>query len=256
MANLIGARALVENPEAMLLHTEGLDAEMNGDFASVHESFTVAQAILATLPETMDTITQSARIVRDNGFTYVREAIHKSDTSLLRAASLCINDSIEATAPIVSGTIFAWPEAPSSVTNTAKRGRREVITEHGATVSLLGRLSTVKSVMLGIDTRTDEPSAVQARSIDQQGYALAHDLLRRGNNGYYRVSNAMMGARQERLNGRLPHAFVWLGRAASGVAWTAVRDPRNFKSTILTVGNRLRDIRSYKAAHDSVLVRP
>jgi len=42
----------------------------------------------------------------------------------------------------------------------------------------------------------------------------------------------MVAARQERLNGHLPHMAVWLGRAATGLVWTVLRDPRNIKAAV------------------------
>lgn len=252
---LVGNKVLTVNPEAQQLHDIGLRAELSGSYDQAHESFDAAQQLLAGLPQTLDTVVQSARITRDDGFTYVRTAIAESNPSILDQAQATISRSVEATAPLVSGTVFLGTEA-SATSDTPKKARREFLAEHGATVSLLGRIATVKEVMLGVDTRGDTETARQARNIEQQPYGLAHDILRRGNNGYYRVSNAMVGARQERLNGRLPNMAVWLGRAATGLAWTAFRDPTNLKAAVRTVGSRVRHLRSYQAAVESVTAKP
>lgn len=250
---LISEKALTTNPEARRLHETGLKAELMGDYNEAHESFEAAQQIIAGLPQTIDTAVQSARIGRDAGFTYVRAAIANNDSSILELAQGAIKTSLEATAPLASGAAFignAQPEANSRIFH------REFLAEHGATVSLLGRIATVREVMLGVDTRGNSEAAREARNGEQQPYSLAHDLLVMGNNGYYRVSNAMVAARQERINGRLPQVARWLGRAASGLAWTALRDPSNLKSAVRTSGNRARHLRSYRAAVNSVTTYP
>jgi len=252
---LIGNKILTVNPEAQTFHEAGLRSELNGNYAQAHASFDTAQLILAGLPQSLDVVVQSARITRDDGFTHVRNALTESNPSMLDQAQATISHSVETTAPLVSGTLFLHTEASSSIT-TPKNARREFLAEHGATVSLLGRIATVKEVMLGIDTRGDTETARHARNIEQQPYGLAHDILRKGNNGYYRVSNAMLGARQERLNGRLPDMVVWLGRATTGLAWTALRDPSNLKNSVRTFGSRISHLRSYQAAVKSVTTKP
>lgn len=252
---LVGNRALTVDPDAQRLHTAGLEAELHGGYGEAHESFGAAQQILANLPRTLDTVVQSAHITRDDGFTYVRAAIAESDFSILDQAQHTVGRSLEATAPFVSGTAFL--DAGIGVaSDRPKKARREILAQHGATLSLLGRVATVREVMLGTDARRDDETAHRAGGTEQQPYGLAHDILRRGNNGYYRVSNAMLGARQERLNGNLSHMTVWLGRAATGLAWTAVRNPSNLKAAVRTAGSRARHLRSYRAAVNSVMASP
>jgi hypothetical protein len=253
---LIGPKALTVNPEAQQLHETGLIAELSGDYARAHESFDAARQVIISSPETtVDGIVQLARINRDDGFTYLRTATAEANPSILDQARQAIERSVEATAPLVSGTAFIGNSLPQPQ-ETPKKVRREILAEHGVTVSLLGRLVTVKEVMLGVDTRGDSEVARLARDVEQQPYGLAHDILRLGNNGYYRVINAMVGARQERLNGRFLHTVVWLGRAANGLVWTAIRDPQNLKAAVYTTGNRIRHLRSYKAAVTSALNKP
>lgn len=246
---------LTTNPEAQQLHEAGLQAELSGNYAQAHQSFSSAHEVLTGLPQTLDTAVQASRIARDDGFTYVRSALAENNPSALDQAHEAIRASAEATAPLVSGLSYLDTQL-GQPHETPKQARREFLAEHGATVSLLGRIATVKEVMLGVDTRGDSETAHSARNVEQQPYGLAHDILRRGNNGYYRVSNAMVGARQERLNGRLPHAAVWLGRAVSGLAWTATFDRKNLKAAVLTVGSRTPHLRSYQAAIASVKAKP
>jgi hypothetical protein len=247
---LISAKALSTNPEAQQLHEAGLEAELGGYYTQAHEQFDAARQVLAELPQTLDSIVQSARITRDSGFTYVRTAIYENKPFVLERARITIKRSVERTAPLISETEQIQPNSIS------KDAKREFLAEHGATVSLLGRIATVKEVMLGNDTRDDSEAARYARDVEQEPYGLAHDILRHGNNGYYRVSNAMVGARQERINGRLPQMSVWLGRAATGLAWTALYDSSNLKAAVRTIGNRTRHLRSYRAAIASVTAQP
>lgn len=253
MNPLIGGKVLTVHPEANQLHEAGLRAELRGNYAEAHASLGAASQILADMPATVDTVVQSARITRDDGFTDVRVAIAENDPELLHQARRSLMRSVETTAPLVGGTQFLGTEQAQG---TPKRARREVFAEHGATLSLLGRVATVEQVMIGADTRSGGDAATVARTIGQQPYGLAHDLLRIGNNGYYRVSNAMVAARQERLNGRSLHAARWLGRAAAGLAWTAARDRGNFKAAARTAAGRLRHLRSYATAAASVQAKP
>ncbi len=251
---LIGAKVLITNSEAQQFHESGLRAELAGNYEQAHESFDVAHVVLNGVPQTLDTVVQAARITRDDGFTYVREAISEHSSSILDQAHRIIQNSVESTAPLVSGVAFISTSRPEA---NPQKAQKEFLAEHGATVSLLGRIATVKEVIVGIDTRGNSKEAQNARrNVEQQLYSLAHDILRRGNNGYYRVSNAMVGARQERLNGRLPQTVRWLGRATTGLAWTALRDPSNLKAAVRTIGNRARHLRSYQAAVNSVTTHP
>ena len=250
---LIGAKVLIPNSEAQQFHESGLRAELAGNYGQAHESFDTAHAVLSGVPQTLDTVVQAARITRDAGFTYVREAISEHSPSILDQAHRIIQSSVESTAPLVSGVAFIGTSQPEA---NPQKAQKEFLAEHGATVSLLGRIATVKEVIVGIDTRGNSKEAQNARNVEQQPYSLAHDILRRGNNGYYRVSNAMVGARQERLNGRLPQMVRWLGRATTGLAWTALRDPSNLKPAVRTIGNRSRHLRSYQAAINSVTTHP
>lgn len=252
---IIPAKALSVNPEAHAFHDNGLQAELAGDFPAAHHSFDQARMIAMALPRTVDSVVQHARIVRDDGFTDVRAALATENPGLLKVAERTLKRSVDITAPLVSGSTFLGLEREQPH-DTPKLARREAFAEHGASVSLLGRLATVKAVMANLDTRGDTVAATHARRVDQQPYGLAHDILKAGNNGYYLVSNAMVGARQERLNGRLPHMAKWLGRAAHGLVWTALRDSENTKAALKTAAGRLMPLYSYAAARKSVVTKP
>ncbi len=252
---------LARNPEAQRLHDEGLQAELSGNFALAHSSFYEALNLLDDDPATFDVAVQTARVMRDNGFTYVRASIAANDPEKLDQARTTLERSGDLTEELVGGVrVLDFELAPPH--GTPKQARHEARAEHGATIGLLGRLATVREVMLGIDTRVnivDEAKAKLAKELrlgEQQHYGNAHDHLVMGNNGYYRVSNAMSAARQERLNGRLPQMAVWLGRATRSLAWTAVHDRSHLAGAVKTYVGRMPYLRSYEAARQSVLVKP
>jgi hypothetical protein len=250
---------LRQDPEAYRLHEAAIGARTRADYPTAHLYFGEAAATLPIVPTTTDQVVQLAHIVRDDGFTYVHDALASTAATpqdrveIVKHGLSILVDSLELTTPLMSGTQLAPSELPQ-LHDTPKRPRREVFAEHGATLSALGRAATVQSVMLGMKPR--RPTQAAANVLDQQAYGLAHDILRLGSNGYYRVSNAMVGARQERLNGRLPHTLVWLNRAAVGLAWTAMRDPGNLAAAYRTAASRVVDVRSRRAAMNAVFTKP
>jgi len=248
---LVASKSLNVNPEAQQLHEAGLKAELSGSYPEAHDFFDRAQQILENSPKTLEIVVQSGRIERDDGFTYLRSAIGESNTALLDRSQSIVGRAAENIGWLATNATTGNEE--NSVSQTA---RKEVLAEYGATLSLLGRIATVKEVMLGLDNRKESEAATHTRNEGQQAYNLAHNILRTGNNGYYRVSNAMVAARQERLNGRAPKVAMWLGRAVTSIAWTAFQDPSNLKASVMTVGSRIRHLRSYPAAVKSVIEKP
>jgi len=59
------------------------------------------------------------------------------------------------------GTQLAQPH------ETPTKAHREFLAEHGATVSLLGRIATVKEVPQNVNTRGDSEAARNARNVEQ-----------------------------------------------------------------------------------------
>ena len=233
-------------PEAQQMHQDGLQAELSGDYGRAHAAFEVAQMYLEDLPQTVDIGVQSARIARDDGFTYVRSAIQKPDVQDLDRA----DDTLEE----AGGKTFVWilragntSPGPEKPVRLNREQWRELLAEHGATVSLMGRLATVREVMTGEKDEYNPPS---------ETYETAHSHLVQGSNGYYRVSNAMVAARHERINRNYSPLAKWLGRAATGVAWTALFDTSNLAAARRTFGSRLGHLRSREAAIQSVTRKP
>lgn len=231
--------------EAQHLHEQGKNAAIQQqDFIQAHEAFTHALELLE--PEsTTDQLVQAARITRDDGFTYLRAAISEHSPTQLNDADARLTSAATMTAPLVSGLQPMKLELSQPHTSP-KLARREIWAEHGESVALLGRLATARTAI----------EATEAKLHQQQAYGTAYDLLRIGNNGYYKVSNDMNAARQERINGRLPHTIIWLGRAAKDLAWTSLFDRHNLSDSVLTSGSLLPQLITTKSAKASVRLKP
>lgn len=243
---LIGAKVFEINSEAQQLHEYGLRTELSGGYTQAHESFAAAQQVLAGLPESVDVSVQWGRILRDDGFTYVRSAIQTPDIADLDKADEVIEEASGKTflQILKAGNTSPSPEPPLRLNRLQWR---ELLAEHGATISLLGRIATVKEVLFG---QRDENNPQETT------YETAHHFLKQGNNGYYRVSNTMVAARQERINGNMPKVVGWLGRAATGLAWTAAFDRENVKPAVRTFGSRLLQLRNHLKTVHSVAGKP
>jgi len=83
---VIDPSLLAINADVSLIHTEGLTASIHGQFDEAHTAFANAHGALASVPPTIDSAVQLGRIVRDEGFTYVREALVTEDAVLLDMA--------------------------------------------------------------------------------------------------------------------------------------------------------------------------
>lgn len=252
---LIEGDILLKDHRAQQMHQAGLSAELHGQYEAALVMLESAEERLLGMPQTVDVTVQRAQVVRDRGFTFVREAIGHQTVSGLQEAQDTIAASASLTAPLVSGA-QRWHDEPQHPVSVRKRIRREILAEHGATISLLGRVATVETVMYDEAGRSRIQTDQSSHQAIRHTYGLAHRLLRQGNNGYYRVSNTMVAARQERLNGNLPYVALWLGRAAVGLVWTAGRNRHNFMPAVRTAGNRVRHLRSHAAARSSVLEKP
>lgn len=257
---VIPARFLAENPMAASLHQRGLEAQLNGDYDEARNEFSQAAGILTDTSGNLNLSAkvQLSRVTRDLGFTYVRQALQEDTPAVFDDAERKLTYAAALTQSAMLEEEFRLIADVSNESLTARAITREVIAEHGATLGLLGRAATARAVLLGIDTRGDGEVACHERSEEQRWYGrdYAHGYLRQGSNGYYRVSNAMNGARQEKINGQFLRMLPWLGRAATGLAWTAAHDRGNFKDAAKTFSGRLPHLRSHQAAKKSVLVKP
>lgn len=257
---VISDQYLVENAQARQHHEAGLGAALgpDSDFGEAMEHFEEAEAVLESAEVTVDSQVQLARIWRDKGFTILRRALLLEDADIVPVARKLLTSSAKLT-EVAAGQTGELPYDPAGVTSahgTRKHARREIFAEHGATLGTLARMTTAEEVLLGTVTAGDDEAAVDARLNDQAYYGAAHDFLTIGSNGYYLVSNAMCGARQEVLNGQRLGSKVWLARAARGLAWTSVHDGRNAAQAFGTAARRSLHLRSYDAAKASVIAKP
>ncbi|HVV25902.1 MAG TPA: hypothetical protein VHC21_02630 [Candidatus Saccharimonadales bacterium] len=255
---VIPSQFLSEDPEAARLHAVGLQAQLAGDHDQALATLNTAAAILEGR-SSLSRQVQLARIARDTGFTYVRQAVSSEVPALLDDSEGMLGYSQRLTEAAMEGNEFiCLTDAAAGGSIMAREMRREVLAEHGATLSLLGRSATVRAVLLDVDTRGRGETARHKRTEEQRWYDrnYAHGYLKEGNNGYYLVSNAVHGARQEILNGQRLRAGKWLVRAVEGLAWTTKNDRRNLAPAQKTFADRLPSLRSYEAAKASVLAKP
>jgi tetratricopeptide (TPR) repeat protein len=232
-------------PQAESFHDQGLALELAGNYDDAQGAFTQALDVLSdrnpgyTLTE-IDI--QRGRVYRDMGFNAVRKAIVTAPGALraqqLSNAYKWLASSAQHLGPLIDDTDKSWPT----------RRTREVRSEVGATTSLIGRLGTLKGV-LGIEDRNYE--------YQESRYDDAAEDLAAGSNRYYEASNAMCAARAMVVAFDEPGAAAaWVSRAMWAGAKANANDWSNVKHTWQTIGRRLPDLRSKKAAEASVLARP
>ena len=139
MANLHEDSVWVVVPEAAALHQRGLDKAVEaGDYAGAHTDFDSSLDILAHVEQSADVELQTARIIRDDGFTHVREVL-RTDHDLwsldtYRAASVKLHSSLNVTADLLEQDY----ENPKRL--------KELMSEHGATLGCLGRMVVAMQV--------------------------------------------------------------------------------------------------------------
>lgn len=248
MAELL--RKLEVNHFADKYHQAGLEAELSKDFIGAYANFDDANRVLndeSKTVRTVDTQIQLARIERDYGFTFVREALNLSNkfdkdaivNPYLESARAHLYGSKNITDEMVKDLKYGQQEP------RVLEAKAEIFAEHGATLGLLGRLATAEQTMLIVEADSDCPE-----------YSKAHKFLKQGNNGYYLVSNAMNAARHQRISGNTSESLSWLAKANSGLLWTARHDRSNLKAATLTAGSRTLDLLTRSRAIESVYTKP
>lgn len=242
---------LEQNLDAFDRETFGLTASLKGEQGLARDYYAEALAFIPP-DDTADTAAQRGSVLRNNGFTFVREALATEDPEarqlLFEEANLNLREALGETALLVSG-VTRPNYRKTGPHQTHKKQRRELLSAHAATLGLIARAATAEEVIL---ESTDETRQ------DRANYGLAHDFARLGTNGYFRVSNAMNGARDERIQGnkRLPHTAVWLSRAAFGVIWSVKNDRGNLVNALRTFVGRLPDVTTPARARQSAVKRP
>lgn len=254
---VVGANHLLENPDAARLHVAGLETVLHQqDFTKGHILFTEAEAVLLGDAPTIDSEVQRARINRDNAFTYVREALATGGLDTLDVGESALRGAILITANVLDPSCLIEFDERQLDGGSLKKATREIFSEHGSSINLLGGAATAQAILRGLDMSGDEEEAVKHRRDDQRPYGLAHGFARTGNNGYIRVNGAMRAARQARLNRDAVGVGVWLNRGVYGLHWTALYDRRNLQMAGRTFFGRALHLQSYSAAENSVFTHP
>src|SRR5258707_188486 len=127
------------NSIAAIEHGRGSQLEKAHDYPAAHAAFNDAIDILSGDEPSPSTDLQTARIMRDDGFTYVREYIANNGDSLVYHTAV---NTIGSSLALTTG-LHKQGEAEYSAD-----AWRYLLSEHGATVGLIGRLLTVRAVVL------------------------------------------------------------------------------------------------------------
>lgn len=235
-----------------IIHSLYYDIIMAGFESSYAHAFELAKnkeytEAIAKYNEALEAVPtgsiDDARIRRDLGFTY---ALQSLDT-------LKHKDTSHGIAP---GSLFGDAQAmlASSLAITENLlappcyDIQHFYAEHGATLSLMGRLATIASLNI---PNTDTKDALPVNY-----YYNAHDFLKVGDNMYYFVSNALVAARSDRIRGNLTASLGWVGKAVIGLARSVLEDRANAKASFRTFVRRVPSIRTKNAALRSVRTQP
>jgi hypothetical protein len=129
-----------------------------------------------------------------------------------------------------------------------------LMAEHGATVGGIGRV-VVQDLVHTLDEHHGNKKLERRRVTDATkdfGINQAYGFLILGDNGYYRTSDAMNGARVEMAKGgfisKLKAAKWAFLRTPASIVFTARHDRQNLGNALRTTGRLLIDLRSRKAA--------
>lgn len=249
MAELVPTNTAFEvNAQAARLREIGLASSLSGEFDKALGYFGEAQEILRELAnpefhESRDVLlgatVQSAAIRRDTGSVFIRRAISTSDPEDLDIATTNLTVSLDSTEKLLSKY---HKTASATVTPRFKRRRETLSAQHGFTISMMGRVATVRETIFGL-TSDEDP-------IDH--YSLADSYLNKGNNTNLAITNAMVAARQERIRGEHSGMLVWLTQATFRTAKDTVKKPHTnvghsaFRDWLPTLKNREVAIASVK----------
>lgn len=140
--SLIHPKSLSVDSAVEAKHQQALDAALNGDYDKALGMFEGVLSDVEALPPELDSMVQESRVKRDFGFTYLRRAIKNNSESDLDVAE----ELIQAAADLTLAELLQLPRGSNTANPPILREdkRRELVTEHGATQSLIGRLATVK----------------------------------------------------------------------------------------------------------------
>lgn len=244
----VEGQPLWEYPDAREFHEEALRAKGAGEFDRAHQLLGEALYSLEDEPETGDRLIQEARLTRDAGFTFTQEAAVGRALVATYSANEMLEEALGLTQRVIDslGANVASPDyVDFKVSRYAGRSvvaeivRRKAFGEHGATQTLLGRTTTVNEILSGTDPRGHGSKAKFERNFYQRHYGEAHRSLLVGDNGYYRVVNAVSAMRQVRVNGALqsPYLGPWMARTSAALGYTMQHDRGNLKAATRHLGH-------------------
>ncbi len=245
---LIDSNIFEVNNEANELHEIGLKQELSQDFQSADLSFDQALNILSStteseLPEP-DRKVQTGRILRDKGFNFIRFGIEEHNLGLFSDGYDDLNKS-DSKLHSASGSLLMYSGILAR--DEIRDFEQSISAERGATISLMARAVTAREVIFEVRNGKNEAERL---------YRKAHHNLTYGDNGYYRVSNAMVAARHEKINRQNTKMIQWLSKAVVGLGFTIFRDKKNLKPAVYTFGARLLDLSSKSKAENSLKAKP
>ncbi len=245
---LINPNNFEVNNEAQELHETGLKEELNKNFQSADQSFDQALDILSyttnsELSET-DKNVQTARILRDKGFNLIRFSIQEQNNGLFSDGYEVLNKS-DSKFDKASTSLTMYSEFLSN--DEMKHFYKSISAEKGATISLMARAITAREVAMEVKNKGHQADRL---------YRKAHYYLTIGDNGYYRVSNAMVAARHEKIHSQNKKMIQWLSKAVVGLGFTILQDRKNLKPAVYTFGDRLIDLSSKSKAESSLKSKP
>ncbi|HET7320080.1 MAG TPA: hypothetical protein VFI84_00665 [Candidatus Saccharimonadales bacterium] len=218
------------NEQAAGYHEQALDAVRHGQFEQAHDLYTLALSELGLDDADAANQTQAGMIMRDHGVAYVKDALLTTSpyvkAMLFENAESRLIAAARITLPYADGL-----EQPfvGEITNfLSKRQRREVISEHAATIGRLGELVLRRQVALGEITKAVTASPTQRAQ--QFQIAAAYDRAKTGSNQYIAARIARTGMLAERINGnRALNILPWLGRLTMTIGRAALRDRSNVR---------------------------
>lgn len=225
-----------EDETAKELHTQGLSL-IKTDIEGAHGLYNEALQRLSDVPHGLDEPSlrmQAARILRDDGFLHVRQAV-RTEADKPEAE---IDEGLK---KLLTSEAFTRGLKDRKAPRFSPDAWRFVRSEHGATVALIARLATVTFVL---ETELSQPPI--------RYYEAAHADLSLGSNRYYETSNAISAARQAILGGSSYTASVWRDRAYKSSQRAKKEDPVNAKAAARTYNRRKKYLKSVRIARNSV----
>jgi hypothetical protein len=232
-------------------HTDGLNAALAGEFDTAHTLFVGGLSLLrqpAGMRQTPATVVQEARLIRDDGFTFTRQANAEVDPLLCEGyfadAVECLTESVDMTRR-VTGVSRQSPHG-RPVESLTELQTREALSEHAMTGGLLGVTVIARTVSLN---RVDHSGKSPRREIMDGLVRIikAYELAQHGTNIYYVGRLARLALRGEQLYGR-PHTALWLGRITASAAQASIHDKANAPQAWGQLEKARRQALSYASA--------